>query len=190
MKKAIALILALVMVLGIVGCGGSTKEPAPTATPNTINNGVIQPKIEVEYVTVDNGEKKKTDDVIEFEEPIVIVDNEFCVISIISKYITQLQVGYKALVENKTDMTISISFDDVSVDGFMNIVGNYDTTITAGNKGYVAFAVVRADRTDVSSCSPNVSTMDDLKNVKGTMKIYSKDGSKLTKLCVLDVTVD
>ena len=33
MKKWIALILAFVMVLGMVGCGGSAKEPEPTATP-------------------------------------------------------------------------------------------------------------------------------------------------------------
>lgn len=33
MKRIIALILIFVMVLGMVGCGGSAKEPEPTATP-------------------------------------------------------------------------------------------------------------------------------------------------------------
>ena len=33
MKKWFAMIMALVIVLGMVGCGSSTKEPEPTATP-------------------------------------------------------------------------------------------------------------------------------------------------------------
>ena len=33
MKRWIAVLLALVMVLGMVGCGGSAKEPEPTAPP-------------------------------------------------------------------------------------------------------------------------------------------------------------
>ena len=35
MKRTIAVVLALVMVLGMAGCGGSTKKPESTATSTT-----------------------------------------------------------------------------------------------------------------------------------------------------------
>lgn len=192
MKRVVKLLLALVLLLSLCGCGNSTQntkdeEPMPTE-PTTVNGGEIQEKVEVEIVTASSSTEEKKDETIDLDEPIVIVDDDYCVISLTSKYVTDLQVGYNALVENKTDYTISIHFDDVSVDGFMNIVSVYNATITAGNKGYIKMAVVRADRDDVSSRSPNVTTMDDLNNVKGTIKVYSKDGSKLTKLDVLEVS--
>ena len=43
MKKWIALILALVMVLGMVGCGGSTKEPEPTKQPEPTKEPATTP---------------------------------------------------------------------------------------------------------------------------------------------------
>ena len=196
MKRGIILLLVLALLLSLCACGNTAQEaktepvetePTPTE-PISINGGEIQSKIEVEHVTASNGtEEKKADDTKELAEPIVIVDDDYCVITLVSMYVTDLQVGYNALVENKTDYTISIDFDDVSVDGFMNIVSVYNATITAGNKGYIKFAVVRADREDVSARSPNVTSMDDMKDVKGTIKVYSKDGSKLTKLDVLEV---
>lgn len=49
MKRWIALILALVMVLGMVGCGESAKEPEPTATPEPTAREMLNEKEEQLY---------------------------------------------------------------------------------------------------------------------------------------------
>ncbi len=49
MKRVISLILALVIALGMIGCGGGIKEPEPTATPEptptpkkTVSIGIVK----------------------------------------------------------------------------------------------------------------------------------------------------
>ena len=201
MKKIAVLFFTLILVLSQLACGESQSNKGSTlAVPNspskneTTSEPIIINSGTTHILTEQNGtttqtERKKAEETIDYDEPLVIVDDDYCIISIVSRYQDDLFVGYVALVENKTDDTISVDLDDVSVDGFMNIVTNKNTTITAGNKGYVNFAVVNGAREDVSSRSPNVKKMDDLKNVKGTMKVYSKDGSRLNRLDTIEITI-
>ena len=59
MKKIIALVLALVMVMGLVACGGN--KPAETTAPQTGNNETNAPETQApaEAVTIKGKEMPK-----------------------------------------------------------------------------------------------------------------------------------
>ena len=97
MKKIIALLLAFVMVLPLVACGSNTSG-------NTEDSGVKE---------------------IPLDKEVILVDNENVTIIATAKYedpmtnFTFYEVGYRVLIENHTDCYISVSYDKLSVDGFM-----------------------------------------------------------------------
>lgn len=112
----------------------------------------------------------------------VIVDNEYVLVTITEKYekvvYDKPQIGYVMLAENKTDKNISITFDDVSIDGF--VVDEYVST--GGSTG--SWQEVPAGKNVYFNwyfASENVvDSVDDLKNVSADVcisELVSQDGN-------------
>ena len=118
------------------------------------------------------------------QETIVLVDNEYCTISITEKYEDAMwnEVGFKLLIENKTDVPLLIGIENVSVDGFMNDPFWADS-VTPGNKAVSSMSwIVGADS------NPNVKSTEDLKNINMTFNISNDE--TWDRLADVNVTID
>lgn len=153
MKKIIALLLALAMVLSLTACGSNTSGKDEDSS--------------VKEVPLD--------------EEIVLVDNESITIIATAKFedpmpnFTYKEVGYRVYIENHTDSYVSISYANLSVDGFM-VDGrfNYIEAVAPQKKAYSSLAIY----VDKNSSLNVVETIDDLFNTDGTIEVNrNSDGS-------------
>lgn len=146
MKKIIMLFLVGVMGVSVVACGNTNKSTTIETKPQESNREEMNK---------------------------VIVDNDYVTLTIQEKYEKtesgKTEIGYLLLGENKTDKKISISFEDVSVDGFAVDTGvRTDGTagsaqsIDAGMKVYFRWAFFSEQV---------VNSKDDLKNVSAIVEI-------------------
>lgn len=153
MKKIIALLLAFVMVLPLVACGSNTSG-------NTEDSGVKE---------------------IPLDKEVILVDNENVTIIATAKYedpmtnFTFYEVGYRVLIENHTDCYISVSYDKLSVDGFMvDDRFNYIDDVAPQKKANSSLAIY----VDKNSSHNVVETIDDLLNTDGIIDVnQNSDGS-------------
>lgn len=101
----------------------------------------------------------------------VILDNDVCKFTVLEPVEDESMktVGYKVLVENKTNDTISVGLQDVSVDGVMNDP-MWAVDVTAKNKAYSQIEWITN-----SSTNENVKSIEDIKNVKGRVYIMNAD---------------
>lgn len=101
----------------------------------------------------------------------VILDNDVCKFTVLKPVEDESMktVGYKVLVENKTNDTISVGLQDVSVDGVMNDP-MWAVDVTAKNKAYSQVEWITN-----SSTSENVKSIEDIKDVKGRVYIMNAD---------------
>lgn len=164
MKKKLAFLLALVMCLSLCACG--KKEPS-----------VVYPNIEIKDVT-----NEKDETVIELDEPIILVDNEYIKFVVVSKFeakdmVWGHQVGYKVEIENKMpNHYVNLVFVNCSVDGYMTDLndGPVLASDTLGpakkNKTTLFFPIAQVKGVDVKS-------IDDLVNFDGSIQLgFSEDG--------------
>lgn len=110
MRKFLSLILALVMSLSLVACG---SDPVETPADGVISN--------VETVEPETSDEPAAADIININESIVVVDNEFVTFTVKSVFYDEFweSYGLKVFLENKTDKTVMFSWDEVSVNGYM-----------------------------------------------------------------------
>jgi len=101
----------------------------------------------------------------------VILDNYVCKFTVLEPVEDESMktVGYKVLVENKTNDTISVGLQDVSVDGVMNDP-MWAVDVTAKNKAYSQVEWITN-----SSTNENVKSIEDIKDVKGRVYIMNAD---------------
>lgn len=101
----------------------------------------------------------------------VILDNDVCKFTVLEPVEDESMktVGYKVLVENKTNDTISVGLQDVSVDGVMNDP-MWAVDVTAKNKAYS-----QVEWMTNSSTNENVKSIEDIKDVKGRVYIMNAD---------------
>ena len=101
----------------------------------------------------------------------VILDNDVCKFTVLKPVEDESMktVGYKVLVENKTNDTISVGLQDVSVDGVMNDP-MWAVDVTAKNKAYSQVEWITN-----SSTNENVKSIEDIKDVKGRVYIMNAD---------------
>lgn len=107
----------------------------------------------------------------------VVLDNDICKLTVLEPFEdeTMCTVGYKVLVENKTDKTINVGLQNVSVDGVMNDPC-WAIDITPNDKAYSQIEWITNLNTN-----KNVKSIDDIKNVKA--KIYIMDSDTFEELC-------
>jgi len=101
----------------------------------------------------------------------VILDNDVCKFTVLEPVEDESMktVGYKVLVENKTNDTISVGLQDVSVDGVMNDP-MWAVDVTAKNKAYSQVEWITNSITN-----ENVKSIEDIKDVKGRVYIMNAD---------------
>lgn len=102
MKKIVALFMSILMVAGLAACGSSSNE---------------EPNDSVEVMTL----TPLKNDILPINEPMTVVDNEFCTF-IINEVVydnTYDTYGLKVYLENKTDYTLFFAWENVSVNGYM-----------------------------------------------------------------------
>ena len=162
MKRITALVLALVMVLSLAACGGDASSDNNTPTgPSGTNNE------------------------IPLDKEIILIDNENVTITATAKFEEKKinangfhEVGYRVLIENHSDQYIIVSYDQLSVDGFM-IDGHGMENMGKLNpqtKAYSSLSIY----VDETTSNKTVETMDALRSIEGTIKVYHNTDGKLS----------
>ena len=114
MKKFLALFLALVMSLSLVACD---SDPVEIPADEVISNvETVEPETPAEVP-----DESAAADIININEPIVIVDNEFVTFMVKSVFYDEFweSYGLKVFLENKTDKPVMFTWNEVSVNGYM-----------------------------------------------------------------------
>ena len=130
--KLFAAISALMLIF--TGCASAQTAPASTTGPATAPSTTVT-------TTVPNTTVKPT---AGFQE-ITLVDNDSCTV-IIKGVEEDALLGYalNVYVENKTDLELMFSVDQVSVNGFM-IDPFWATTVSAGKKANQQITFLESD---------------------------------------------
>lgn len=150
MKRISVLILALVMGLSLMACGSGKKE----------EDSVKEIPLDKEIVLVDN-ENITIKATAKFEDPM--------------PNFTFMEVGYRVLIENHTDYYVSVSYEQLSVDGFM-VDGrfNHIGTVAPQKKAYSSLAIYVSKDATYNA----VETIDDLFDTEGIINVNKNgDGS-------------
>ena len=170
MKRLITIVIFLILSLSLCACG-KTSKPEPTETQSNPIFVVATPSSSQEAE-------------ITYEQPVVILDNEYVKITVSGKYAgrddtTIYEVyGYKTVIENKMqDKYINININDINIDGYMldHQAGLYATiqNVAPNAKANSRFYLYleRAKSVEMKS-------IEDLKNVTGIIQIsFSDDGA-------------
>ena len=159
MKRVLALILALIMALSLAACG-SNNNTMPTGPVGTNNE-------------------------IPLDKELVLIDNENITITATAKFEEKKvnangyhEVGYRLLIENHSDQYIMVSYDQLSVDGFM-IDGHgmeYMGKLNPQTKAYSSLSIY----VDETASNNAVETMDDLCNIDGVIKVSQNSNGSLS----------
>ena len=124
-----------------------------------------------------------TNNEVSLDKELVLIDNENVTITATAKFEEKKvnangyhEVGYRLLIENHSDQYIMLSYDQLSVDGFM-IDGHgmeYMGKLNPQTKAYSSLSIY----VDETASNNAVETMDDLCNIDGVIKIsQNSDGS-------------
>ena len=151
MKKALTLLLALVMVLSLVACStanqtttGSKNDPTtkPTTGNTTVPGTTAQPTEPTQHPTTAPTEPAPTEPAPsnpiepdnDFNE-IVIVDNAHCTFKIVDITADSMYYNLKVYLENKSSVTQMFSWNAVTVNNYM-IDPFWACDLGAGNNTY------------------------------------------------------
>jgi len=184
MKKIIASLLIAVICLSLVACG-TQEEIVNTETDSSNNNNVndaVAPSVPNLMPSVDSS----NDIEITFEDPIIILDNEYVTIIATNKFaksellyglVENIAYGYSITIENKTDQYINLFLVDISIDGFMLENQDYcriETADIAPFKRANSRIVMYADMVN----GVELNTIDDLKKLDALIQTgFSNDGN-------------
>ncbi len=145
MKK---LLIVLLITLLLSGCGGSKDNNDSSAGNSEQSNN-----------TVDNKTDEKKEEA-SFEE-VTVVDNDYLTFKF-TDLDTKNIWGYtlKAFIENKTDKDVTVSVDNVSVDGYM-CDPFWATNVAAGKK----------TNSDISWTNLESSGLSGINNLEFTLRV-------------------
>ena len=157
MKRITILILVIIMGLSLVACGSNTSGKDEDSS--------------VKEVPLD--------------EEIVLVDNESITIIATAKFEEKKvnangyhEVGYRLLIENHSDQYIMLSYDQLSVDGFMVDGHGMENMgkLNPQTKAYSSLSIY----VDETASNNAVETMDDLRNIDGVIKVIQNSNGSLS----------
>lgn len=167
MKKLVALLLALMLMLSLVACGGeTTTEPAEDTKPSQSENAKTESDKDDSEKEESDKEEIKADDV-SFTE-IIAVDNEECLIKITGIDADNMW-GYtlKAQLENKSaDKTYMFSVDTAAING-VESDPFFAAEVAAGKKSNeeISFSGVELEENDIG----------DFTDIALTFRVYDSD---------------
>ncbi len=145
MKRILALLIAMMMVLSLASCGGETASNNEDEPSSSSQDG--------EKIDLDLGEDNKTDtekkNEITFEE-LVVIDDDACSIKI-TEINNKRGFSLKAQLENKSaDKTYAVVLDSASVNGVQCDLYLW-STVTAGKKANetIDFSDLSFDEKDI-----------------------------------------
>lgn len=164
MKKIICIILAIIVVCGLIGCGGGDEvASSPNATMIATSEPTAEPTPLNEETAI---------------QETVIIDNDILTITAKSFAVDASIFGpsIKLLIENHSDKTIIVQSRDASVNGYM-IDTTFSSTIDPGKKSYDNLVF---DSTDLKNA--NITTLADIEFI-----IYAFDYDSWDNLFTSDV---
>lgn len=161
MKKLTTLFFALLLALSLVACGNNTAS-----NDNSVPTGPVG-----------------TNNEVSLDKEITLIDNENITITATSKFDEKKvnangyhEVGYRVLIENHSNQYIMVSYEQLSVDGFMVDGHGMENMgkLNPQTKAYSSLSIY----VDETSSNNVVETMDDLCNIDGVIKVLQNgDGS-------------
>ena len=180
--KAIVYCLGLFTLIGILA-SACVDEEVKTEQIETNNDVTMivpeEPDSEVKIVPAEPEETEET------LNSFVIADNELVKVSVIDAYedTTWGEVGFEVEIVNKTDMTLMVAVDDVSVNGVMNDPF-WATEVAAGKTAYSNIGwYINSDS------NKNVKSLSDINNIEFTLRAYDSndmiDGVRVEEYIVL-----
>lgn len=189
MKRTVSILLLIILCVPLCACGNANAPAAnaPTSTPQpTVEAAASAPAAEetVQNVTINFATPAPAEETeVVFDEPVVILDNEYMKITVTGKYSgsdANMQVyGYMTELENKmNNKHLMFHIVQPTIDGYMldTQAGFYGTIqmIAPSAKARTRFYIY-ADR---AQSSVELKSVDDLKNVNGMVQInFSDDGN-------------
>ena len=101
MKKIFIFLMSALMIIGLASCGTNSDEPNDSIS--IVNNAI------------------KTNEVLTLENPVTVVDNEFCTFTINEVVYNKSYdtYGLKVYLENKTNEKLHFAWENVAVNGYM-----------------------------------------------------------------------
>ena len=170
MKKIITALLILCMMLGLAACGGSdteAKDPAPTPAQPVDENDTVTPEV------VEPSAEPTPEPTPEpfAEAGKVLLDNEYVTITLEDEIEESYYVGYKMVIENKSDKYVLVTTDNTCIDGYMIYMNIQGASVNPGMKSKAELQVYTSDESSmIKSCM-------DLKNITGIFSLsFNTDG--------------
>lgn len=168
MKKIITLLLVLIMMFALCGCGNTKSDTQTQPVVLVPAAATEKPTEKADFDENGFGEK-------ELEEPVVLLDCSSVKVTAMSVfkedkfyYPENFVVGYRVLIENKSDKFLNIGLSDTSVDGFMVYAYAEQTQVSPDKK---AMGILYVQKMDL----PTLETVEDFVNFEGTLTVYSND---------------
>lgn len=156
--RILTLIMALALIISLTACGSN----------NTMPNGPVG-----------------TNNEVPLDKEITLIDNENITITATAKFDEKKvnangyhEVGYRVLIENHSDQYIMVSYEQLSVDGFMVDGHGMENMgkLNPQTKAYSSLSIY----VDETSSNNVVETMDDLRSIDGTIEVYHNTDGKLS----------
>lgn len=166
MKKHLSLVIALIAICvlfpGVLGCGGSSRrESSERGSDKTSSSASLETV--TESAAANSGDSFSPDDAAET----VIVDNEYCSFTIRGVKNDKLWgYSWNVLLENKSDINLMFSVDNVSVNGYM-CDPFFAETVTPGMKSN---ASVSFSDSSLKQCGITTPT-----DFEFTLRVYDSD---------------
>lgn len=167
MKKKNILVIVLCLVMLLTACGnqtGASQHPGADvqSTVSAAVEGTIAPVAETEPAA----------EMAPFlEEGKVLLDNEYITITLDSEVEESYYVGYKLILENKSDQYILVSTENTSIDGYMLYMSMQNSTVNPGKKAKAELIVYTTEADSM------IKGLADLKNVEGVFRLsFNSDG--------------
>jgi len=172
--------MVLTLCVGLCACSAQPNADAENATETTAET--------TQSVKPTETEEEPVGTTIEFEEPIVILDNEHIKLQVVAKCDAEVigqdnTLGYIAQIENKSDSQyVMVIVHSANVDGYMLTGGlalKNDNVLAPGTKCN-NYLYLYCDRDPLLE----LESLDDLVNVDGLVQLsFSDDGITYDDFC-------